>query len=164
MKTNPITAMTMAQLLAAALPCSAADDLVLRVTGQESLPPKWVQHGTRQATGLCPDILAAISLVEPRIRFTGLDDIRSVLVIEQKLRIGSAEIACALVSTPLRHQIAAAVPQPLYVSRQRLAAAADDTADIRRASSRWSPPRAARRISNSCASAASRSTTVPAAT
>jgi glutamate/aspartate transport system substrate-binding protein len=131
MKTNPITAMTMAQLLAAALPCSAADDLVLRVTGQESLPPKWVQHGTRQATGLCPDILAAISRVEPRIRFTGLDDIRSVLVIEQKLRIGSAEIACALVSTPLRHQIAAAVPQPLYVSRQRLAAAADDTADIR---------------------------------
>ncbi len=118
-------------LLLAALPFMAgAADLVLRVTGQESLPPKWIQQDGSPSTGVCPDILAAISRIEPRIRFTGLDDIRSALVIEQNLRLGNADIACALVSTPLRRHIAIAIPQPLYISRQRLAAAADDTAEI----------------------------------
>ncbi|KQZ26817.1 hypothetical protein ASD58_14605 [Duganella sp. Root1480D1] len=118
-------------LLLAALPFMAgAADLVLRVTGQESLPPKWIQQDGSASTGVCPDILAAISRIEPRIRFTGLDDIRSALVIEQNLRLGNADIACALVSTPLRRHIAIAIPQPLYISRQRLAAAADDTAEI----------------------------------
>ena len=114
-----------------ALPCAAAaTDLVLRVTGQESLPPKWIaQHGP--STGVCPDILAAISRIEPRIRFTGLDDIRSVPVIEQNLRVGQADIACALLATPTRHQIAIAIPQALYIARQRLAAAAGDTAEVR---------------------------------
>ncbi len=125
MITIPLTA-----TLLAALPCvAAAGTLVLRVTGQESLPPKWVQQDG-PSTGVCPDILAAISRVEPRIRFTGLDDIRSVLVIEQNLRNGQADIACALVSTPLRRHIAIAIPQPLYISRQRLAASASDTAEI----------------------------------
>lgn len=126
MKILPLTA-----ILAAALPCvAAAGDLVLRVTGQESLPPKWVQLENGQSAGFCPDVLAAIARVEPRIRFTGLDDIRSVAVIEQNLSVGKADIACALVSTPLRRHIATAIPQPLYISRQRLAAAADDKAVI----------------------------------
>lgn len=120
----------LAALLIAAPPCAAAADFVLRVTGQESLPPKWVQQEGRESTGVCPDILAAISRVEPHIQFTGLDDIRSVLVIEQNLRVGKTDVACALVSTPLRRHIANAIVQPLYVSRQRLAAAADDTAEI----------------------------------
>lgn len=129
MKIFPLTAML--AILFAALPfAAAASDLVLRVTGQESLPPKWIQQEGSPSTGVCPDILAAISRVEPRIRFTGQDDIRSVLVIEQNLRLGTADIACALVSTPLRRHIAIAIPQPLYISRQRLAAAADDTAEI----------------------------------
>ena len=129
MKIFPLTAML--AILFAALPfAAAASDLVLRVTGQESLPPKWIQQEGSPSTGVCPDILAAISRIEPRIRFTGQDDIRSVLVIEQNLRLGTADIACALVSTPLRRHIAIAIPQPLYISRQRLAAAADDTAEI----------------------------------
>ncbi|MGW8391994.1 substrate-binding periplasmic protein [Pseudoduganella sp. HUAS MS19] len=125
----PLTAL--GAILLAALPfATAASDLVLRVTGQESLPPKWVQRDGQPSSGVCPDILAAISRIEPRLRFTGLEDIRSVLVIEQNLRLGKADIACALVSTPLRRHIAFAIPQPLYISRQRLAAAANDTAEI----------------------------------
>lgn len=132
MKIFPLAAKDpMRALLLAALPfTAAAGDFVLRVTGQESLPPKWIQQDGSASTGVCPDILAAISRIEPRIRFTGLDDIRSVLVIEQNLRLGTADIACALVSTPLRRHIAIAIPQPLYVARQRLAAAASDTAEI----------------------------------
>lgn len=115
----------------AALPCAAAaSDLVLRVTGQESLPPKWIQQDG-QASGVCPDVLAAIARIEPRLRFTGLEDIRSVPVIEQNLRAGTTDVACALLSTPARHQIATIIEHPLYVTRQRLAAAADDPADIK---------------------------------
>ncbi len=129
MKIFPLTAV--GACLLAALPfAAAAGDLVLRVTGQESLPPKWIQKDGQPSTGVCPDILAAIARIEPRISFTGLDDIRSALVIEQNLRLGSTDVACALVSTPLRRRIAIAIPQPLYISRQRLAAAADDTAQI----------------------------------
>jgi polar amino acid transport system substrate-binding protein len=129
MKIFPLTAL--GALLLATLPlAAAASDLVLRVTGQESLPPKWIQKEGQPSSGVCPDILAAITRVEPRIRFTGLEDIRSALVIEQNLRLGTADVACALVSTPLRRHIAIAITQPLYVSRQRLAAAADDTAQI----------------------------------
>ena len=125
MKTIPLAAM-----LLAAAPCVASDrGLVLRVTGQESLPPKWLMQDGRPA-GVCPDILAAISRLEPRLHFTGLDEFRSVLLIEQNLRVGKTDIACALVSTPLRHEIAVAIPQHLYVSRQRLAAAAGDPAQI----------------------------------
>lgn len=129
MKIFPLTAI--GTLLLASLPiAAAATDFVLRVTGQESLPPKWIPQEGGPSTGVCPDILAAITRIEPRLRFTGLDDIRSVLVIEQNLRLGTADIACALVSTPLRRHIAIAISQPLYVSRQRLAAAVDDTAEI----------------------------------
>lgn len=134
MKIFPLTAKQRAALpaaLLATLPCAAtASDIVLRVTGQESLPPKWIQQDG-PSTGVCPDVLAAIARIEPRIRFTGLDDIRSVPVIEQNLRTGATDIACALLSTPTRHEIATPIQQPLYITRQRLAAAADDTADIR---------------------------------
>lgn len=133
MKIFPPTAKQFSALFSvlAALPrAAAASELVLRVTGQESLPPKWIQQDG-QSTGVCPDVLAAIARIEPRIRFTGLDDIRSVPVIEQNLRTGTADIACALLSTPTRHEIATAIAQPLYVTRQRLAAAADDPADIK---------------------------------
>jgi glutamate/aspartate transport system substrate-binding protein len=125
MKTIPLAAIVLA-----AAPCLAADSaLVLRVTGQESLPPKWLMQDGRPA-GLCPDILAAITRLEPRLRFTGLDEFRSVLLIEQNLRAGKTDIACALLSTPLRHEIAVAIPRHLYISRQRLAAAASDTVEI----------------------------------
>jgi len=130
MRIFPLTAIQRASLLAA-LPCAAAaGDIVLRVTGQESLPPKWIRQDG-ESTGVCPDVLAAISRVEPRIRFIGLDDIRSVLVIEQNLRTGTADIACALLSTPTRHAIATAIQPSLYITRGRLAAAADDPADIK---------------------------------
>lgn len=130
MQIFPLTATRHAALLTV-LPCAAtAGELVLRVTGQESLPPKWIQQDGPSA-GVCPDILAAISRIEPRIRFVGLDDIRSVLVIEQNLRTGTADIACALLATPVRRHIATAIRQPLYITRQRLAAAADDPADIK---------------------------------
>ncbi|WP_342120891.1 substrate-binding periplasmic protein [Pseudoduganella sp. OTU4001] len=130
MRTNPVTAIAMAPLLAAALPCATASGSVtLHVMGQESLPPKWLLR-QGQPAGVCPDVLAAITRIEPRLRFHGLGDFRSVLVIEQGLRNGKVHVACALLATSTRHDIANAIEQPLYSSRQRLAAAAGDTAVV----------------------------------
>jgi glutamate/aspartate transport system substrate-binding protein len=125
MKMFPMTA-----ILLAALPCAAAaNGFVLRVIGQESLPPKWIMHHGR-ATGVCPDILAAISRIEPKLRFVGQGEFRSLLVIEQGMRTGVNDIGCALLATDTRKEIAHLIPQPLYFVRQRLAAAAADTAVI----------------------------------
>lgn len=132
MTTGPLAPLKMAHMmLALALPgCAAAGEVLhLHVMGQESLPPKWLMR-QGQPAGLCPDILAAIARLEPRLHFHGLHDFRSVLVIEQGLRNGKLHVACALLDTPIRREIADPVAQPLYLSRQRLAAAADDDAVV----------------------------------
>lgn len=130
MTASPITAILLAAALAPATPCAAsAGVLSLQVMGQESLPPKWLMRNG-QAAGVCPDILAAIARIEPRLRFGGLQDFRSILVIEQGLRSGNVHIACALLDTATRREIAEAVEQPLYLARQRLAARASDNAVV----------------------------------
>lgn len=132
MKTYPPIATQMAQMLMllAALPCAAASEVLsLRTMGQESLPPKWLlRHGL--PAGVCPDVLAAIARIEPRLRFTGQQEFRSVLVIEQGLRKGNVQLACALLDTPTRREVADAIEYPLYISRQRVAAAAGDNAVV----------------------------------
>ncbi|MEJ7808189.1 MAG: hypothetical protein WKG03_19980, partial [Telluria sp.] len=62
--------------LAAGASVAAAAPVTLRVHAQESMPPKWVV-GNRQQTGVCPDIMAAIEKVEPRVRFSRKVDTRS---------------------------------------------------------------------------------------
>ncbi|WP_374582754.1 substrate-binding periplasmic protein [Pseudoduganella sp.] len=132
MTTSPLAPVTMARLLCLlALPGAvcAGEAVQLRVMGQESLPPKWLLR-LGQPAGLCPDILAAIARLEPRLQFSGLHDFRSVLVIEQGLRSGKVHVGCALLDTATRREVADPVGQPLYVSRQRLAAAASDDAVV----------------------------------
>ena len=102
---------------------------VLRVWGQESLPPKWILHDDH-AEGVCPDILAAIESVEPRLRFSGMADLRSLPAIEQGLAHGSIDCSCALLDTAYRRKIAVVAGDALYQVRRRLAAAAGDTAVI----------------------------------
>lgn len=126
MNTNPLAAL----LLALPTCLAGAAGMTLRVMGQESLPPKWIfRNGA--ASGVCPDILAAIEKAEPRLHFGHTPDYRSVLVVEQGLQNGSVDAACALLDTPQRNAIAVRVGPPLYMVRQRLAAAAGDPADIR---------------------------------
>lgn len=104
--------------------------LTLRVLAQESIPPKWVMRDGHM-DGLCPDILAAIEKVEPRIRFSGADDYRSVPIIEQALESGAIGAACALLDTDRRQSIARIVGPPLYSVRHRLAAASGDKVTVR---------------------------------
>lgn len=113
--------------LAGSAASAAAAPIMLRVLAQESIPPKWLVRDGRM-DGLCPDILAAIEKIEPRVRFVGHDEYRSVPMIEQSLENGGVGAACALLDTPRRRHIAQIVGAPLYTVRHRLAAAIDETA------------------------------------
>ena len=104
--------------------------VTLAVLAQESIPPKWVIRNGRM-DGLCPDILAAIEKIEPRLHFAGYDDYRSLPVIEQALESGAVGAACALLDTAQRRKIARIVGQPLYSVRHRLAAAVGEKATPR---------------------------------
>jgi glutamate/aspartate transport system substrate-binding protein len=119
-------------LILSAMPAVAlhAEDYTLRVLAQESLPPKWIRnHG--KPDGACPNILAALSKAEPRLRFTGMSDFASMPMIETGLESGRIECACALLDTPLRRQIAVPSSQPLYIVKHKVAVAARDKVEIK---------------------------------
>jgi glutamate/aspartate transport system substrate-binding protein len=107
----------------------AAAQSTVPVMAQESIPPKWIL-GNGAPQGLCPDVLAAIERVEPRIRFSGYERGRSILAIEHALANGNVSAACGLMDSPGRRAIALRSQVPLYQIRLRLAAAAGDTQAI----------------------------------
>jgi glutamate/aspartate transport system substrate-binding protein len=108
---------------------TGAAQLSVRVLAQEGIPPKWItDHGKVQ--GVCPDILAAIERVEPRIRFTGYDRGRSLLVIEDGLGNGKVDVGCAMLDSPDRRSVALKSQPPVYNVRLRLAAVAGDNQEV----------------------------------
>ena len=102
-----------------------ATPIILRVQAQASIPPKWIM-GAGKPSGVCPDILAAIEKIEPRLRFAPNIEARSIPLLEQGLEHGSIDAVCALLDTERRRQIARIVGPALYVVRHRLAARRDD--------------------------------------
>ncbi|GAB2837731.1 hypothetical protein GCM10027277_00710 [Pseudoduganella ginsengisoli] len=106
-----------------------AQTVVVRTMGQESIPPKWIIKDNGGLEGICPDILAAMEKVEPRLRFIGHDDFRSVPVIEQGLESGTVLAACALLDSDRRRKIAHQSVK-LYTVKHKLAAAATDKVTV----------------------------------
>jgi glutamate/aspartate transport system substrate-binding protein len=102
----------------------------VRVAAQEAIAPKWVALPER-AAGICPDIMAAVERVEPRLHFTGYRRSRSLPGIEAGLETGSLDAACALVPSPRRRAIALPVGKSVYLVRHVLAARAGDPATVR---------------------------------
>jgi polar amino acid transport system substrate-binding protein len=108
---------------------AAATTMTVRVLAQESIPPKWMlENGVPK--GLCPDIMAAVERIEPRVRFTGYDRGRSLPMIELALETGRATAACGLLDSPRRRSVAVRLGVPLYDVRHRLAAAAGDLQEV----------------------------------
>ncbi len=118
-----------ATLLLAATGGALAGTVTVRTMGQESIPPKWVARAGKME-GVCPDILAALEKIEPRLRFQGQHDARSVVVMEKGLETGQIDGACALLETSKRHRIANRVGPELYIVRHRIAAAHKDMVEI----------------------------------
>lgn len=108
---------------------AAAQTFAVRVASQEALAPKWVRAGGRVA-GLCPDIMAAVERVEPRLHFGGFAASRSLPGIEAGLENGSLDAACALLASERRSAIAQAVGQPVYTTRHRLAVRSADPVTV----------------------------------
>jgi polar amino acid transport system substrate-binding protein len=111
-------------LLLLAGPATAAQ-ITVRIMAQESIPPKWILDHAK-ARGLCPDLIAAIERVEPRIRFTGYDRGRSLVVIEDALVRGEVWAACGMLDSARRRQAALRSEVAVFETRHRLAAVAGD--------------------------------------
>lgn len=126
---HPLPPLAGALLFAGLAAASQAQTVVVRTLGQESIPPKWVARDNGGLDGICPDILAAMEKVEPRLKFTGHDDFRSVPVIEQGLETGAVQAACALLDSDKRRKIAHQSAR-LYVVKHRLAATIADKATV----------------------------------
>jgi polar amino acid transport system substrate-binding protein len=108
---------------------AAAAPLSLRMMAQESIPPKWIGHQGK-LSGLCPDIIAAMVAAEPGLRFHPHIASRSVPVIEHSLEAGLIDVACALLDTTRRQQIARIAGPPVYTVRHKVAGASGDAAVI----------------------------------
>jgi glutamate/aspartate transport system substrate-binding protein len=117
-------------VLALAFADAGAQALDVRVASQETLEPKWIHDGGR-VTGICPDIMAAIERVEPRLHFVGYrHSSRSLSGIEAGLENGSLDAACGLVSSPHRLAIGQPVGKAIYPVRHYLVVRRNDPVTI----------------------------------
>jgi glutamate/aspartate transport system substrate-binding protein len=133
-RATPLQCTLRAALLACTLTCALAgahaQALDVRVAAQETLEPKWIHDGKR-LSGICPDVMAAIERVEPRLHFTGFHRAsRSLSAIETGLDTGALDAACGLVSSPRRLAIGQPVGKPLYPVRHHLAVRRNDPVTI----------------------------------
>jgi glutamate/aspartate transport system substrate-binding protein len=120
-------------LLALALGLAAGGNawgIEVRVAAQAAIAPKWIQ-AAEGVSGICPDILAAIERIEPRLQFIGYQRSRSLPGIEAGLESGSLDVACALIPSPRRHAIAVPAGKSVYLTRHLLAARTADPAVVR---------------------------------
>jgi glutamate/aspartate transport system substrate-binding protein len=128
-----MTTLGKAALLAFAFGLAAsagARGMEVRVAAQDAIAPKWIQLPER-AAGICPDIMAAVERVEPRLHFSGYRRSRSLPGIEAGLESGSLDVACALIASERRHAIAVPAGKSVYMTRHLLAARAGDQAVVR---------------------------------
>lgn len=117
-------------LLACAGAAADAAALEVRVASQAVLEPKWLHDGER-VVGICPDIMAAVERIEPRLHFVGYQrNSRSLSGIETGLDTGTLDAACGMVSSPRRLAIGQPVGKPIYFVRHYLAVRKDDPVTI----------------------------------
>jgi glutamate/aspartate transport system substrate-binding protein len=109
---------------------AGARGMEVRLAAQDAIAPKWIQLPER-AAGICPDIMAAVERVEPRLHFSGYRRSRSLPGIEAGLESGSLDVACALIASERRHAIAVPAGKSVYMTRHLLAARAGDQAVVR---------------------------------
>lgn len=87
-------------LLSGALLSFHADAAPLRTAYYESPPTSYIQD--KQITGVCPDLLQAISKLAPQLQFRGQKQMTSLIAVETRLQNGSYDVACGLARTPQR--------------------------------------------------------------
>lgn len=124
----PLLAFTLADAAGRGFDVRVDVRIDVRIASQQAQPPKWI-HGGDKVRGICPEIMAAVERVEPRLHFREQGS-RSLPGIEAGLEGGSLDAACALVTSPRRNAIALAVGKSVYMTRHRLAVRAGDPVTV----------------------------------
>lgn len=103
--------------------------LTLRTVAQEGSAPKFIESGDT-ASGVCPDMLAAIERTDRSLRFAIDPRPTPIKRIEGDLREGRIDVVCALLETTTRNEMAYRVQPALYVLQERLVGRRDDSGPI----------------------------------
>jgi ABC-type amino acid transport substrate-binding protein len=114
---------------AAALLAGEPPHVTLRTLAQEGSAPKFIEAGGT-VTGLCPEMLAALERIDKGLRFQIDPRPTPIKRIEAELRDGRIDVACALLETSQRNEMAYRVSTPLFVLQERLVGRRDDTGTI----------------------------------
>ncbi|MBE9608121.1 substrate-binding periplasmic protein [Chitinilyticum piscinae] len=119
-----------AHLITLLLPATlAASTLTLRTYGRASPPFFETGAATQLTKGACPELFAALTRVQPELRFTGQTQNMSLALIEKGLEQHSIDVACSFGRTREREMIADYL-LPLWQSRHKLLVRQDDTVQI----------------------------------
>ncbi|MGQ0710263.1 MAG: substrate-binding periplasmic protein [Rhodoferax sp.] len=105
-----------------------AHEGALRVLAQEGSAPKFIEG--EPASGHCPDILAAITQADQGLRFDINPQPHPIKRIENGLRAGHVDLACALLDNPQRNALAWRIDTPLYHVQERVVGRRDDPAAV----------------------------------
>ncbi|WP_269532127.1 ABC transporter substrate-binding protein [Chitinimonas sp. BJYL2] len=125
MKTSWMASMVFTLLV----PCLCAAELVITVGAQESVPPKYI-FDQGKASGICPDVLRAMERQDPGIQFIDVNRPRSMLLIERGLELGQIGVACALLDSPRRNEVAIRLPTPVYKVREQVVGRVNDPLEV----------------------------------
>ncbi len=106
-----------------------AQTVTLRTSAQEGSAPKYIDSDGH-ASGVCPEMLAAIEKVDKGLRFAIDPRPTPTKRSETEIKEGGIDVICALLDTPLRNEIAYRISTPLFVLRERLVGRRDDNEPI----------------------------------
>ena len=106
-----------------------ATNYTLRVPTFESKPKSYKQNG--KVTGLCIDVLSEIEKIEPKLKFTGMDEQFSITQIEQKVTDGEADIFLCNGETERRKIMMKKVNIPIFQAKSVLVARSEDSVEIK---------------------------------
>ncbi|WGL59395.1 transporter substrate-binding domain-containing protein [Pigmentibacter sp. JX0631] len=106
-----------------------ANNYMLRVPTFESKPKFYKKNG--KVIGLCIDVLSEIEKVEPKLKFTGMDEQISIVQIEQMVTDGEADIFLCNGETERRNVKLKKVNVPIFQAQSVLVARSEDAVEIK---------------------------------
>lgn len=109
--------------------CAAAQPLELRTVGRDSEPMFMARGG--KASGVCPDIYAALERVDKDLKIRGVERLLSLPLAERGLADGSLDINCSFGKSPQRDTYLRYVDELMRTSMVIAVRADDPIADIK---------------------------------
>ncbi len=103
----------------------------LRTTSQE-LPPKFIRNADGTLSGISIDVMRAIHILDPSIRFVGEDRFMPLRRIERQLEQGEIDVFFGFIRNQYRRDRFVFIEPPLYRSTHVLIARRGDPIQINR--------------------------------